>query len=102
MLNTFIYADAMRAGPNGFPEQDYLIFEVREEAFFMILHVFSNIRKHKDWPAAIRAATRKADSIEKICMNEPFKVQNEAVMGGNEQFGNVFTVYNQNSHVQPF
>jgi len=54
-----------------------------------------------DFAAFLRIciATRKADPMEKICMNEPLKVQNEAVMDGNEQFGSVFTIYNQNSHV---
>jgi len=34
-------ADAMKPGPDGFPKQNYLIFEVQEEAFFSVSSVFS-------------------------------------------------------------
>jgi len=39
------------------------------------LHIFSNIKKQRDWLAIICIVTRKADLIEKIGMNEPFEVQ---------------------------
>ena len=31
-------------------------------------------------------------------MPEPFKVKIEAMMGGNEQFGQRFTIYKEDSH----
>ena len=62
---------------------------------------FLCIRKYKetkDWSVKIWIATLKADPVDDWTMPEPFKFKIEAMMGGNEQFGQSFTVYKQNSH----
>ena len=52
--------------------------------------------------AAICIATLKADPIEKICMNEPFKVQKKVVMGRNDQFGSISLFISKTVMIEPF
>lgn len=72
MHNFCIYVRyAMSPGPDGFPKQKYIIFEVWEEAFFSVFsvfHVFSNIKKSRDWADTMGICEPKGDPIEKLCM----------------------------------